>query len=366
MAVSCGLVGLPNVGKSTLFNLLMRQDVVAAENFPFCTIDPHDGQAIVPDGRLGKIATLAKAKQVVPAMLNVTDIAGLIRGASQGEGLGSAFLQNIRDVDAIVHVVRFFASEDIVHVDGSVDPMRDCVVIENELILADLSFLEKRELSLQKQRFSKDPLVVLEWEFIHSAKDFLAQGKSARLMDVSAACRECDSYKGLLSIKPVMYVCNVAIEDMQSFDDAPATKALREYASGAPIVPICILFEKELSCIQDAQERQEFLKDAGIKEEAFSRLVGAAYNLLGQISFFTAGEKEARAWTVEKGSHAQHAAGKIHSDIARGFIVADVVSCEDFCSYGGWQGARQAGRVRQEGKEYIVQDGDVMLFKFNV
>ena len=366
MAVSCGLVGLPNVGKSTLFNLLMRQDVVAAENFPFCTIDPHDGQAMVPDPRLEKIAVLAKTKQIVPAMLTVTDIAGLIRGASQGEGLGSAFLQNIRGVDAVIHVVRFFSSEDIVHVDGNVDPMRDCIVIENELILADLAFLEKREASLQKQRFSKDPLVALEFDFIKEAKSFLEQGRSARLMNVSAERQICDSYKGLLSVKPVMYVCNVALDDMQDFEASAPAQALREHAAGAPIVPICVLFEKELSCIQDAEERQAFLEDAGIQEDAFSRLVGAAYRLLGQISFFTAGEKEVRAWTVEEGSDAQRAAGKIHSDIARGFIVADVVSYEDFCTYGGWQGARSAGRVRQEGKEYIVQDGDVLLFKFNV
>lgn len=366
MAVSCGLVGLPNVGKSTLFNLLMRQDVVAAENFPFCTIDPQDGQAIVPDKRLEKIAALAKAKQVVPAMLTVTDIAGLIRGASQGEGLGSAFLQNIRDVDAIIHVVRFFASEDIVHVDGSVDPMRDCVVIETELILADLAFLEKREASLQKQRFSKDPLVSLECDFVKEAKGFLEQGRSARLMDVRAEQKQCDSYKGLLSVKPGMYVCNVAIEDVPDFANSAPAQALHKHVGGAPIVPVCVLFEKELSCIQDADERQAFLDDAGVKEDAFSRLVCAAYKLLGQISFFTAGEKEARAWTIKKGSDAQSAAGKIHSDIARGFIVADVVSYEDFCAYNGWQGARQAGRVRQEGREYIVQDGDVVLFKFNV
>jgi len=367
MAVSCGLVGLPNVGKSTLFNLLMRQEVVAAENFPFCTIDPQDGQAVVPDERLPHIARHAGTKVVVAATLQVTDIAGLIRGASKGEGLGSAFLQHIRAVDAIIHVVRFFQDDDIIHVDGSVDPVRDCQVIDTEIILADLTFLEKRFDSMRKQRFTKEVAVKKELEFLEAGQAFLLEGRPIREMEVEGEALDSPSYKGLLSVKPVLYACNVDLDQMGDFYTLPQTKALQGYVGEqSQLLPICVQFEKELASLQDAEERNAFLEDVGIKEEAFSRLVRGAYGLLGQISFFTAGEKEVRAWTVHEGASAQQAAGKIHTDIARGFIVAEVVSYSDFCQYGGWAGARQVGKVRQEGRDYRVQDGDIIHFRFNV
>ncbi|MCY4413785.1 MAG: redox-regulated ATPase YchF [Alphaproteobacteria bacterium] len=367
MAVSCGLIGLPNVGKSTLFNLLMRQDVAASGNFPFCTIDPQDGQAVVRDERLEKIARYANTKRIVPATFSLTDIAGLIRGASQGEGLGSAFLSNVRNVDALIHVVRFFEDDDIIHVDGSIDPVRDITVIETELVLSDLTFLEKRTQNLQKQRYSKDPAIQKELDFIQKCHDVLIEGNPVRLMSNVRHYHDTDTYKGLLTLKPTMYACNVAADQVADFASSPELKSVRDHVGeNAVILPVSVSLEKDLIEVQDESERKELLSEYGIQKEGATDLVRCAYTLLGHISYFTAGEKEVRAWSIAQGDTAVQAAEKIHSDIARGFIVSETVSLANFCEYEGWQGARNAGKVRQEGKDYVMQDGDIVLFRFNV
>lgn len=366
MALSCGLVGLPNVGKSTLFNLLLQEDLAASGNFPFCTIDPQASQTIVTDSRLGSLSNLSKSQKTVPAMLTVTDIAGLVQGASKGEGLGNMFLQNIRSVDAIVHVVRLFQDSDITHVVGNVNPARDLNIINNELILADLLFLEKRLDAIKKQRFSKDEKIRLEDDFMRESMDLLQSGQLVSQGSWTPAQKELDAYKFLLTTKPIMVVCNVSLDQIAGFETLPETEQLRkEVGPNVSLIPISVSFEKEVAELEPG-DRADFLAESGVKEDARSRVILEAYKLLGHISFFTSGAKETRAWSMSQGGTSVEAAAKIHSDIARGFIVAEVVSYDDFCAYGGWSGAKDAGKLRQEGKEYIVQDGDVILFRFNV
>jgi len=361
-----GIVGLPNVGKSTLFNALTRAGALVA-NYPFATIEPNTGVVTVPDPRLDALAAIVKPERTVPAAVEFVDIAGLVKGASQGEGLGNQFLANIREVDAIVHVIRCFEDDDIQHVMGSVDPVRDRDVITLELVLADLASVEKRLDKTARSARSGDAQAKLEARLLERLKEALSAGQPARMVvptdEEAAACRSFN----LLTTKPVLYAANV------NEDDAAAGNALVERlraaiaASGEPAEVVIFSARVEMELAELAPEdRAEFLQSLGLAESGLDRLAHAAYHLLGLRSFFTAGEKEVRAWTIHAGDTAPVAAGVIHSDFERGFIRAETVAYDDFVRAGGWKGAREKGLVRSEGKEYVVQDGDVLLFRFNV
>mgnify|MGYP000607340015 FL=1 len=366
MGFRCGIVGLPNVGKSTLFNALTETQAAQAANYPFCTIEPNVGQVSVPDERLEKIAGIAKSAKTIPTQLAFVDIAGLVRGASKGEGLGNQFLGNIREVDAIVHVLRCFEDDDIQHVANKVDPLADAEVVETELLLADLESLEKRVPAAAKRATGGDKEAKLMASVLGQALELLKDGKPARLTEPKDE-EEARVFRQaqLLTAKPVLYVCNVAEEDAAKGNALSEQVFAKAAAEGAEAVVVSAAIESELVGMPE-EDRAEYLAELGLVESGLSRVIKAGYKLLGLQTFFTAGPKESRAWTFPAGAKAPQAAGEIHTDFERGFIRAETIAYDDYVALGGESGAREAGKLRQEGKEYLVQDGDVMLFKFNV
>lgn len=367
MGFKCGIVGLPNVGKSTLFNALTATAAAQAENFPFCTIEPNIGRVGVPDARLQKIADIAGSAKILPAQLEFVDIAGLVKGASKGEGLGNQFLANIRETDAIVHVLRCFEDENVTHVEGSVDPLRDAEIIETELMLADLDSLERQIDAISRKAKSGDKEIRPQYDFMLKIQTALEHGKPARSIEpVNEDQRRWVRELQMITSKPVLYVCNVAEEDAVSGNAWTQQVEKMARAQRAEIVVICAAIEAEIVQLDTAKEKEEFLKEIGLEEAGLDKIIRAGYRLLGLQTFFTAGPKEARAWTVPKGAAAPEAAGRIHTDFQKGFIRAEVIAFDDYIALGGEQGAREAGKMRQEGKTYIVQDGDIILFRFNV
>ncbi len=364
MGFKTGIVGLPNVGKSTLFNALTRTAAAQAANFPFCTIEPNVGEVSVPDPRLERLAGIASSKQVIPARLTFVDIAGLVKGASKGEGLGNQFLANIREVDAIAHVLRCFEDDDVTHVDGRVDPVADAEIIETELMLADLESIEKRMQNLTRKIKGGDKEAMAQAKLLEMAKAALEDGRPARTVEVDAEDEKAWRMLQLLTAKPVLYVCNVEEDSAargNSHSDAVAKMAEDQ---GAASVVISAAIEEEISQLED-EERAEFLSDLGLDQAGLDRLISAGYKLLGLQTYFTVGPKEARAWTIPAGTTAPQAAGVIHGDFERGFIRAETIAYDDFVTLGGEQAAKDAGKMRAEGKAYLVRDGDVMHFLFN-
>ncbi|WP_336056983.1 redox-regulated ATPase YchF [Nitratireductor sp. CH_MIT9313-5] len=366
MGFKCGIVGLPNVGKSTLFNALTKTAAAQAANYPFCTIEPNTGEVAVPDPRLKKIAQIASSKEVVPTRISFVDIAGLVRGASKGEGLGNQFLANIREVDAIVHVLRCFEDDDITHVEGRIDPVADAETVETELMLSDLESLERRTTQMRKRATGKDKEAQTLLPMMDEALKLLQDGKPVRLLLDGIAAEDLKILRSLnlLTSKPVLYVCNVAEGDAAEGNEHSAKVQEMAAAQGAKTVVISAAIEAEVAQLAD-EEAAEYLDAMGLEEPGLDRLIRAGYELLDLITFFTAGPKEARAWTVAKGSKAPQAAGVIHTDFERGFIRAQTIAYDDYVTLGGETAARDAGKARDEGKEYVVADGDVMLFKFN-
>jgi GTP-binding protein YchF len=366
MGFRCGIVGLPNVGKSTLFNALTETQAAQAANYPFCTIEPNVGQVGVPDPRLSALAKIASSAKIIETQLGFVDIAGLVRGASQGEGLGNQFLGNIREVDAIIHVLRCFENDDIQHVDNKVDPISDAETVETELMLADLESLEKRVPSAQKKATGGDKEAKIIASVLGQALELLRDGKPARLTrpndDEEARIF---AQAQLLTAKPVLYVCNVEEEAAAEGNAHSARVFAKARAEGANAVIVSAAIEADLVGMV-AAERMEFLNELGLHETGLDRIIRSGYDLLHLITFFTVGPKEARAWTVHKGAKAPEAAGEIHSDMQRGFIRAETIAYDDYIALDGEAGAKDAGKLRQEGKEYVVQDGDVMHFRFNV
>lgn len=363
MGIKCGIVGLPNVGKSTLFNALTRAQI-AAENYPFCTIEPNVGVVPVPDPRLQALSDIVKPERILPTMVEFVDIAGLVAGASTGEGLGNKFLAHIRETDAIAHVVRCFVDDDVVHVSGKVSPLDDVAVINTELALADMDTVERAVQRTEKNAKSgnKDALKLLA--VLKRLREHLDAGEPARSLDLDTEDRKLLHELHLITIKPLMYVANVA---ENGFENNPHLEQVRALAAKehAQVVPVCAAIEAEISQLEEA-DRAEFLKEMGLAEPGLNRVIRAGYALLGLQTYFTAGVKEVRAWTIRAGSTAPQAAGVIHTDFEKGFIRAEVIAYEDYISLRGEQGAKEAGKLRLEGKEYIVREGDVMHFRFNV
>ncbi len=367
MGFKCGIVGLPNVGKSTLFNALTATAAAQAENFPFCTIEPNVGRVAVPDERLDSIATIAGSANILPAQLEFVDIAGLVKGASQGEGLGNKFLTNIRETDAIIHVVRCFENSDIHHVEGSVDPLRDVETIETELMLADLESITKQVENLQKKGRSGDKEILAQIDFLTKIKEALENGKPALTVDPSDEDEEkWQKMAQLMTAKPILYVCNVSEDDAENGNDLTKKVADMASAQGAGSVIICASIESEIAQLDSAEEKKEFLETIGLTEPGLNRIIRAGYKLLQLQTYFTAGPKETRAWTTPVGVKAPQAAGVIHTDFEKGFIKAETIAYDDFIACKGEQGAKDTGKMRQEGKEYVVKDGDIILFRFNV
>jgi len=366
MGFKCGIVGLPNVGKSTLFNALTRTAAAQAANYPFCTIEPNTGEVAVPDPRLKKIAEIAKSKEIIPTRISFVDIAGLVRGASKGEGLGNQFLANIREVDAIVHVLRCFEDDDITHVEGRIDPVADAETVETELMLSDLESLERRIVNTRKRAQAKDKESTTVLPVMEKALELLQAGRPVRVMLKGIASEDLNILQGLnlLTAHPVLYVCNVAEGDAAAGNEHTAAVEKMAEAQGARTVVISAAIEAEVAQLPDDEEL-EFLASMGLEEPGLDKLIRAGYELLDLITYFTAGPKETRAWTINKGTKAPGAAGVIHTDFERGFIRAQTIAYNDFVTLGGEVAAKEAGKARDEGKEYVVQDGDVMLFKFN-
>ena len=366
MGFNCGIVGLPNVGKSTLFNALTQTATAEAANFPFCTIEPNTGRVGVPDERLTKISAITDSAKIIPTQLEFVDIAGLVRGASKGEGLGNQFLANIREVDAIIHVLRCFEDDNITHVEGRIDPIGDAETVETELMLADLDSLERREKALIKKARGNDKDAIQQLKLVEKSLELLRDGKPTRLLEVSADDRKSFLMLQLLTSKPVLYVCNVE-EDSAATGNAISAK-VDEMAQGQGAVSVVVSanIEEEVSMLGDEEEKAEFLEALGLEQTGLARVIHAGYQLLNLITFFTSGPKETRAWTVTGNSKAPQAAGVIHNDFERGFIKAETIAYQDFLDCNGEQGAKDNGKMRQEGKEYLVQDGDIMLFRFNV
>ena len=365
MGFTCGIVGLPNVGKSTLFNALTRTAAAQAANYPFCTIEPNTGEVAVPDPRLNAIAAITKPQQVVPTRISFVDIAGLVRGASKGEGLGNQFLANIREVDAIVHVLRCFEDGDVTHVEGKVDPVSDAETVNTELMLADLASLERRVAPLRKRAQSGDKEAKAEVALMDAALAALNAGKPARTAVVPDGEEKAFHALNLLTAKPVLYVANVEEASAATGNALSARVEAMAKAEGAGCVVISAAIEAEIAQLPDAEQR-DFLDSLGLEEPGLDRLIRAGYALLGLVTYFTAGPKEVRAWTIRAGTRAPQAAGVIHSDFEKGFIRAQTIAYDDFIALGGEQAAKEAGKARDEGKDYVVKDGDLLLFKFNV
>ncbi len=364
MGFKCGLVGLPNVGKSTLFNALTQTATAQAENYPFCTIEPNIGEVATPDPRLDALAAIAGSAERLPAKMNFVDIAGLVRGASQGEGLGNQFLANIRETDALIYILRCFEDDNITHVEGRLDPLDDLETVETELMLADLESLERRRPALEKKAKNKDKEAVKLLELIDLALPFLREGKPARHAVIEADDEKAWRGLHLLTSKPVLYVANVEEDSLSTGNTYSQTVASRAREDRAGFVVVSAKIEAELALLED-DEQKDYLEALGLSEPGLNRLIRRGYDLLGLQTFFTAGPKEARAWTVKKGARAPEAAGVIHGDFEKGFIRAETIAYEDYIACQGEQGARDAGKLRLEGRDYQVQDGDVMHFRFN-
>ncbi len=366
MGFNCGIVGLPNVGKSTLFNALTRTAAAQAANYPFCTIEPNTGRVSVPDERLEKLAKVANSAKIIPTQLEFVDIAGLVKGASKGEGLGNQFLGHIRACDAIIHVLRCFEDDDITHVDGSVDPLRDLLTIETELMLSDMESLEKRMHALEKKAKGGDKQAKETLECISIVLPVLQAGKAARVADIPESLEKAFQELQLLTTKPILYVCNVAEEDAAKGNDF--SKKVFDYANetNASAVVISANIEAEVSTLGSDAEQLEFLESLGLKETGLNQIIKKGYDLLKLLTFFTIGPKEARAWTTHQGYKAPQGAGEIHTDFERGFICAETIAYQDYIDFDGESGAKAHGKMRVEGKEYYIKDGDIFHFRFNV
>lgn len=364
MGFKCGIIGLPNVGKSTLFNALTKTAAAQAANYPFCTIEPNTGDVSVPDERLASIAGIAGSKEIIPARLNFVDIAGLVRGASKGEGLGNQFLANIREVDAVAHVLRCFEDDDITHVEGRIDPVSDAETVETELLIADLESLERRLPNVRKKAGSKDKEAIEQLPLMEAVLELLQDGKPARLLDVHADDMPIFQTMQLLTSKPILYVANVDEDSAGEGNEFSARVHSMAEEQGAKAVTISAAIESEIAQL-DMEEQADYLETLGLTEPGLDRLIRRGYELLELQTYFTAGPKETRAWTITAGTKAPQAAGVIHTDFEKGFIRAQTIAFDDYVTLGGEVPAKEAGKARDEGKEYVVSDGDIMLFRFN-